>query len=171
MELNPLDILVLLKIVAQKPLPWTQTSLAKDLHIAQSQVHSSLRRAEAARLYSSTTKRVSHSALLEFIVHGVKYAYPPKRAGLTRGIPTGYAAEPLRDYIAQPADPPPVWPDPEGSVRGYEFEPIDKRAPRAAQTDPNLYRLLVLVDAIRDGSARESKIAIDLLRKELNQHS
>ena len=36
---------------------------------------------------------------------------------------TGYAAQPLRELIMQPDEPPPVWPDPEGQVRGYEFSP------------------------------------------------
>ena len=39
------------------------------------------------------------------------------------------------------------------------LEPLYKTAPAAALRDPTLYELLALVDAIRDGRARERKIA------------
>jgi hypothetical protein len=100
------------------------------------------------------------SNLLEFLIHGVKYAYPPDRGGITRGVPTSYATQPLRELIMQTDEPPPVWPDPEGQVRGYAFSPLYSSVPLACKVDPELYELLALVDAIRDGRARERKIAI-----------
>src|SRR3972149_1878482 len=88
-------------------------------------------------------------------------------AGAPRGIPTGSPAPPLVDMIAQPDEPPPVWPDPEGKVRGYEFSPLFKSVPKAAARDKRLYELLVLVDAIRGGRARERDIAVKELRARL----
>jgi|SRR5579871_3483537 len=169
MELNTLDVLVLLKIHVIESKLWTQSSLASDLCVSQSQIHASLKRAEAARLYSSTLKRVSRQALAEFLIHGVKYAYPPVRGALTRGIVTGYAAPPLNDLIVQSDTPPPVWPHPEGTSRGYEFEPLDKRAPNAALKDRKLYELLALIDAIRDGRSRETSLATGILNERLGQ--
>ena len=169
MELNTLDVLVVLKIHALGSKPWTQSSLAGELCIAQSQVHASLKRAAAARLFSSRSKRVSKQALAEFLIHGVKYAFPPTRGGLTRGMVTGYAAPPLHDLLVQTDAPPPVWPHSEGALRGYEFEPLDKRAPNAAMKDQELYELLVLVDAIRDGRSRETSLATDILNERLGQ--
>ncbi len=169
MELNTIDVLVLLKIQALESEQWTQTSLANELCVSQSQVHAALKRAEAARLFSSVSKRLSRQALAEFLIHGVKYAFPPERGGLTRGIVTSYAASPLHDLIVQPDTPPPVWPHAEGTQRGYEFEPLDKRAPRAALKDSKLYELLVLVDAIRDGRPRETNLAVGILNERLGQ--
>src|SRR5687767_10937991 len=102
-------------------------------------------------------------SLLEFLVHGVRYAYPPDRGALTAGMPTGYAAPPLDKVIVQPDEPPPVWPYAQGMVRGYSFAPLYPSVPAAAARDPKLYELLALVDAIRDGRARER----DLAAKEL----
>ena len=82
---------------------------------------------------------------------------------------TGYAAPPLHDLIVQTDTLPPVWPHPEGTLRGYEFEPLDKRAPNAALKDQELYELLTLVDAIRDGRPRETSLAADILNKRLGQ--
>ena len=171
MELNTIDLLVLLKIQALEDRPWTQNSLANELCISQSQVHAALKRVEAARLLSSSTKRISRLSLAEFLIHGVKYAFPPERGTLTRGIVTGYAAPPLRELIVQPDTPPPVWPHAEGTIRGFEFAPLDKRAPKAALKDAKLYELLILIDAIRDGRPREANLAIGILNERLGQES
>ena len=52
-----------------------------------------------------------------------------------------------------------MWPWHEGNTRGVGLAPLYKSVPQAALRDPNLYQLLALVDAIRDGRARERKIA------------
>lgn len=99
--------------------------------------------------------------LEEFLVHGVKYAYPPQHGALTKGIPTGYAAYPMNEMLTLGTNAvPPVWPHPEGDVRGYEFSPLYKSAPSAAVKDKELYAMLAILDAIRDGRARERELAI-----------
>jgi hypothetical protein len=107
------------------------------------------------------------SALEEFLVHGLKYAFPAERGEPTRGIPTSYAAEPLRKMIAPGAALPPVWPYANGSTRGVAFQPLYKLAPAAALRDPVFYEYLALVDALRDGRARDRKIAEDMIVKKL----
>jgi hypothetical protein len=91
------------------------------------EIHAGIKRAVAARLIHSQSGRPLHKSLEEFLIHGVKYAFPPNHGGLTRGVPTGYAAPPLEGIISQPDEPPPVWPDPEGDTRGYEFAPLYKQ--------------------------------------------
>ena len=82
-------------------------------------------------------------------------------------MPTGYAAPPLVDLIIQPSEPPPVWPYPEGTVRGQEFSPLYKSVPMAAERDKGLYELLTLIDAIREGRAREKNLAIKEIKARL----
>jgi hypothetical protein len=77
---------------------------------------------------------------------------------MTRGMPTASAAEPLNRKMTQ-EEPLSVWPFEQGSKRGYPFLPLYKRAPHAALKDPELYQLLALVDALRDGSVRERELA------------
>ena len=160
MILKPQDIFIMLKLVVWNRPKWSYPALSHELSMSASEVHAAVKRAAAARLMDLDRKIPVKSNILEFLIHGVKYAYPPDRGGITRGIPTGYAAQPLRDLIMQPDEPPPVWPDPEGQVRGYEFSPLYSSVPNASKVDPKLYELLALVDAIRDGRARERKIAI-----------
>jgi len=65
------------------------------------------------------------------------------------------------------ADPPLVWPHPEGEVRGESIEPLYPSAVDAARRDSRLYECLALVDALRIGRAREKKLAIDQLTARL----
>jgi len=162
MILKPQDVVILLKLVALGPQPWTYQRLAVELSISQSEAHAGVKRAVAAQLMSNASSgdgRPILPALEEFLLHGVRYAYPPERGELARGMPTGYAAPPLNAVIVQPNEPPPVWPYAEGSVRGYSFLPLYPTVPAAAARDPKLYELLALVDALRDGRARERNLA------------
>ena len=167
MILKPQDIVILLKIVALGEGQWSYASLAADLAMSTSEIHAGIKRAVTARLMDAQRGRPLIKSLEEFLIHGVKYAFPPDHGGLTRGIPTGYSAPPLRDMISQPNEPPPVWPDPEGNTRGHEFSPLYKSVPKAVKKDNALYELLAIVDAIRDGRAREREIAIKELKLRL----
>ena len=169
MILKPQDIVILLKLVTLGGRPWSYSGLANELFMSPSETHSGIKRAAAARLFDEVRNVPLLKSLEEFLVHGVKYAFPPDRGSLTRGIPTSHAAPPLNEQIVQSADPPPVWPDPEGTVRGYAFSPLYKSVPKAAAHDSDLYELLALVDAIREGRARERDLAVKELKARLKE--
>jgi len=172
MTLKPQDIVVLLKLVVVKSSEWSFASLAADLFMSPSEVHAGIKRASVAQLFDEACKRPVRKNLEEFLVHGVKYSFPPQHGALTRGIPTAYAAYPLNEMLVIGAtDVPPVWPHPEGEVRGYEFSPLYKSAPSAAIKDKELYAMLVIIDAIRDGRARERELAIKELIKRLGNRA
>lgn len=111
--------------------------------------------------------RPNVSAILEFLVHGLKYVFPPHRGQMTRGIATSYAAPPLDTLIARGQEPIPVWPYPAGQQRGVMLEPLYPTVPFAALRDPSLYQLLAIADALREGRARERRIAEEQLRLRL----
>src|ERR1700682_4294308 len=121
------------------------------------------------RSRSLLPERPNTTAIQEFLVHGLKYVFPSERGELTRGIPTSYAAAPLSALIARGRDPIPVWPFVEGTERGVSFEPLYRTVPFAALRDPALYELLVIADALREGRARERKIAEEQLRERLDR--
>ncbi len=160
MTLKPQDIVVLLKLLNAGNKRPSYAQLAVDLYMSPSEVHASIRRARAARLVHGPElgDRVNTKALGEFLVHGIRYAFPPEKGGMTRGMPTSSAAKPLSDQMTQ-EEPVPVWPFEHGSKRGYAFLPLYKKVPQAALKDPELYQLLSLVDALRDGSVRERELA------------
>ena len=144
--------------------------IGADLKMSPSEVHAAIKRLQQARLLHGPEMedKPNLSALEEFLLHGVKYAFPAEHGPVTRGLPTSFAAPPLNNAIAPGDELPPVWPWRDGETRGIALEPLYKTAPAAALRDPALYQLLALVDAIRDGRARERKLAekelIDRLR-------
>jgi hypothetical protein len=135
--------------------------MGTDLSISPSEVHAALKRLALARLVSSDTDghRPLRDAVQEFLIHGLKYAFPARRGELTRGVPTSYAAPPLNKHVAQGGDPLPVWAYAQGNQRGVSLEPLYKTVPAAALRDEQLYELLALIDALRDGRARERNLA------------
>lgn len=167
--LRPLDIVVLLKLSLQKAGRPTYLRLANELHLYPSEVYASVQRARISNLLRTWEKedRLNRSALIEFLVHGIRYAFPAETGAPTRGIPTSYAAPPLRTLITDDGELPPVWPHAEGKVRGYSFKPLHKNVPDAALEDEPLYELLALVDAMRSGRLRERALASEELRKRL----
>lgn len=159
--LRPLDLVVLLKLSLTKGGRPPYLRLANDLHLYPSEVYASVKRARASNFLQGPEldDRLNRSALLEFLLHGVRYVFPAEKGQPTRGVPTGYAAPPLRQLIASKGELPPVWPYAEGQARGYSFAPLHKNVPQAALDDERLYELLALVDALRDGRARERELA------------
>jgi hypothetical protein len=159
--LRPLDLVVLLKLSLEKSGRPPYLRLGNDLHLYPSEVYASVKRARASHFLQGPEldDRLNRSALLEFLLHGVRYVFPAEKGSPTRGVPTGYAAPPLRKSIANAGELPPVWPYADGRVRGYSFAPLHKNVPQAALEDERLYELLALVDALRDGRARERAMA------------
>jgi len=164
------DILILLKLsTGVEAGPWLQQDLARDLGLSPAEVHKALARAAAAGLYQAKQRKVMRGPLLEFLVHGLKYVFPARLGGPSRGVPTAWAAPVLADQVVSNEADRPVWPHGEGNARGPSVSPLYETAPDAALRDPKLYELLALVDAIRLGGARDRKLAADALQKNLEQ--
>lgn len=173
MSLKSQDILFLLKLVALDKKAWSYNKIALELGMSPSEVHAAANRSVAARLATKEGDviRLNIPGLEEFLFHGIQYAFAPERGGLERGMPTAHAAAPLDEWVVADGEPPPVWPDPEGTVRGETLKPLYKSAPVASTNDPELYQLLTLVDAIRGGRAREKDLAKKELKKRLDRYA
>ena len=164
------DIVVLLKLTGDPP-SWTVRSLESELGIPRSVIQRSLVRLEQAGLLEQGRRRANHSRAEEFLLHGLSYVFPPVRGGETRGVPTAWAAPPLRGELADSAELPPVWPDAMGDVRGIALEPLHESAPEISRRDPALMELLALTDGIRLGDARARGLAGELLRARLSSRA
>ena len=167
--LKPQDFYLLLALAACREQGTSYPELAAFAGVSMSEVHGALKRVEAARLlvFEERRPRILTPAFKEFLFHGAKYAFPPVRGALVAGVPTAYAALPLSAHIAPSADPPPVWPAIEGSVRGMALIPLYPSAPLAALRSPALYENLALFDALRTGNARERALAERLFEERL----
>ena len=174
MELKPQELLVLFKVAADPQRRWTYAALAKSLEMSSAEVHASVKRAVRAGLAVSRGRgdwSPLRQALIEFAVHGARYAFPADLGTVKRGVPTSFGAAPLASLINSQPGEAPVWAHPQGSVRGPTLSPIYRAAPQSALADPALHELLALLDAVRTGRSRERSLAQKLLAERLDASS
>lgn len=165
--LKPQDVLFLLKLVVLDGPGSIFPAVPESLGLSKAEVHNCAKRVRNARLLPHDSWNPLRKNLLEFLVHGVKYVFPARHGSATIGMPTAYAAAPLKAQIAANDTHQPVWPDPEGSARGQALYPLYPSVPQAARRDTALYELLALLDAIRIGNVREQQLAAMLLEARL----
>lgn len=163
------DFYLLLALLARRGEVLTYPELATFSGLSMSEVHGALKRVEQARLLAFVDKQPSiiMPAFKEFLLYGARYSFPVARGGMVGGVPTAYAASPLSALIAPSADPVPVWPHADGSVRGIALMPLYPSAPMAALKSPALYENLALFDALRMGNARERNLAEKLFAERM----
>lgn len=168
--LKPHDVLCVLKISCLAGREWTLRDLGKMVGLSGSEAYNASKRLKASGLIIEAENQVKivGRRLVDFIVYGISTVYYPERGQITRGMVTGASASPLVGQLqAFDGDIPLVWPTANGKVRGETLLPIYKTAPAAAAADVKLYELLVLVDAMRTGRAKEKKLAAELLEERL----
>lgn len=150
-QTKPFDVVVAVRLLRPAS---TLASIADDLASAPSQVHAALSRLEIAGILKAEKRATNPRALLEFLVGGIRYAFPAQRGPLTTGVPTAYSASPLSSVVD--AIDVVVWPAPKvtDSVRGFSLTPLFPRAASLRDRDPVTYRVLTVIDALRLGDLR-----------------
>ena len=159
--LKPQDVVVAIKFFIAKHQQMTFAKLALELCLSTSEVHGAYKRAEMAGLMNNVNgaPTANRQALSEFLVHGVKYAFPASTGAPTRGMLTGLAASPIKSLFPTALNAPYVWPDVHGADQGISLLPLYPAIPQAARQDALLYEILALVDMVRAGAAREREMA------------
>ena len=143
--MRPQDILVLLELALRPDgTTWRFHDLAQALGMSQSEIHASIKRSTEAKLYDPLTRRPKTAALIEFLVHGLKYAFPAGIGTEVRGMPTAHSAPPLATMIVAEERDKYVWPTELGKARGFALEPLYRCVPRAAAENPALDRKSVV---------------------------
>lgn len=164
MDLKPQDLLVALKLaVRESKTPPPYAELAKSVGLSASEVYQAVRRCRRSGLVHDDLVP-DRKAIVELVVHGIRYLMPAERGAATRGMPTSYGVSPLKELLTAGDSAPPVWPDPQGKVRGESLKPIYRSVPEASRRDPKLHACLALVDALRTGRARERILAQEHFR-------
>ena len=164
--MRPQDIVVLLKIISVQDSNWRNIDIANALQISPSEVSEALNRCKIAKLIDSKKQKVHVNSFKEFLIYGLKYVFPAEPGPIDRGIPTAHSAYPINVHIVSGRDVY-VWPYAKGNQRGQAIEPLYKTVPAIIDEDNLFYELLVIIDTIRVGRAREIKIAIEELEKRL----
>jgi hypothetical protein len=161
------DVVVLLKLLGSAE-PASVRDLASRLGFDVAGTHRAMRRLSDAGLYSTDRRRVREPLAEEFLIHAVKFSFPARLGSEAPGIPTSWAADPLKGRLADFTGLPVVWPHAKGTVRGLALEPLHPMVPEAAHADPELWQRLALVDALRSNDGvRVSQLAEKLLRESI----
>jgi hypothetical protein len=165
--LNPIDVAVALALVEAPGSTYQQ--LGDMLVISPSTGHQSVGRLREAGLVRAGTQQIVRPSMLEFLEHGVRYAFPARLLPATRGVPTSHAGPALNRLFA--ADEPIVWPSDRGLSLGPAITPLYENAVELPECSPGIYWMLTLADALRVGRLRERKEAIALLRARFYQQA
>lgn len=158
------DILVLAALGGRHAPPPTLKAIAAETGLAVSAVHRSVAELREAQLIDAS-RAPQLAQIDEFAAHSLRFLFPPRMGGETRGTPTAWAASPLREQLASPVGEPLVWPDAHGRTRGIGLEPFHPAVPEAARRNPAVGERLALMDALRLGDARVRGLAREELRK------
>ena len=161
--MRPLDIVVLMKIIALNDEPWQYRDLSSTLFISISEISASLNRSMIAGLVDKEKKKVRRNALMEFIQYGLHYVFPQVPGSIVNGIETAHSHPFYKKQFS--SDLPYVWPAVHGNARGQSIEPLHKGVVKASLQDDILYKLLASIDILRVGKVREKKLAIEELKK------
>ena len=152
------DIVVLASLMDEAAQKLTYAELAETVRLSVAETHAAVKRLQESALLNDNRRPVGRNAL-EFLVHGLRYAFPLRPSGrLAKGIPTAYAAPVAADEFASSGNVP-VWAVSDGPVYGQAVEPLYPTAPEAAASDAALYGRLALFDMLRGGRLRERRFA------------
>lgn len=163
--LRPHDVLVLLQLGIRPVATFRELSAKVGLSLGE--VHKAAKRLELSRLIIFDQRSVNLSAMMEFLVSGVPYAFPAKLGVPSRGIPTAFSAPPLAQEFMDGGMV--VWPAHNGRSRGLALTPLSPAVSTIWEENQDLYRALTLIDALRVGRARERKRAREHLAQLFDQ--
>lgn len=161
--------MVLLKKITSSGKGMLMKDIAASLYISPAEVSEALERCRIALLVDNDKKRVNTLALRDFLVYGLRYVFPAQPGSIVRGVPTASSASPISEYVTSSKENY-VWPYKKGTMRGIAIEPLYSTVPEAVTNDEELYRLLVIADALRIGRVREKEIAIQELDKAFEEY-
>ena len=157
-EVLPQDIVILLKMTTNSKTTWYSTDLSQALKISVPEISKSLERCRKAKLLDKSNQKVNITALQNYLIHTIKFAYPIQPGEFSMGIPTAFSATPIKEQFYKGAKEF-VWASHRGSLKGQTVEPLYKTVPEIAKNEPELYELLVIVDTLRIGKEGEIEIA------------
>ncbi|AXJ00380.1 hypothetical protein CYPRO_1115 [Cyclonatronum proteinivorum] len=169
-HMKPQDVLLLLKLIALDDPSWQQVPVAKALHMSQGEISQSASRLKFARLLDGSGKQIMRQTFMDFIQFGLAVVFPVQPGPVVRGLPTAHAAAPLSALIQSSGSNYSelfVWPHPFGEAKGQAIQPLYRSVPEAALSDPELYALLALCDAVRACRTREKSLALGELQRRI----
>lgn len=144
------DVVVLLGVLRHPAGTWTVRMLAGELQLPFASAQRSLRRLGDTPAFDGETRSARLEGCAELFEHALRFVAPAAPGAQARGVPTAWTLPGLARRLRPPVHAPDlVWPMRGGPAVGACLTPLHGVAPRLAGSDPELHRLLALVDAAR----------------------
>jgi len=145
--LKPQDIVVLGKLVTDETWP-TQKDIASTLELSQSEISHSLKTLEQVGLINLNQRKTNKLAVIEFVVHAVKFFYPSEKHGVGRGMSVGPSSQYFSKRV-QSDEFNYVWPDPNGDSKGILISPLLPKLTSSIKENEKLLLFLNIVEVFR----------------------
>ena len=96
-EILPQDIVILLKMTTNSKTTWYSTDLSQALKISVPEISKSLERCRKAKLLDKSNQKVNITALQNYLIHTIKFAYPIQPGEFSMGIPQHFRPLPSKN--------------------------------------------------------------------------
>ncbi len=150
-SLRPFDIAVALRLLLVPEDRYEP--LAAALATSTSAVHRSVARLQQSGLCARGRRTIVKSAFREFLMHGMRYAFPAVIGVEREGVATGTGhPEVARVVNGEDRASPFVWAREGGSARGVSLVPLFPGVLEVVARDPRMHEMLATVDVLRSGS-------------------
>lgn len=165
--LRPFDVAVALRLSLSPEERYEP--LAGAMATSTSAVHRAVGRLRHAGVCRPGTRTVRDDALLEFLRHGARYAFPPLTGGERTGMPTAGNHPALTDITGDDPALRLVWAQDGASATGRALTPLFPAVLKVAERDPRLHALLAATDLLRLGDAGQCDRAVSFIAARLGE--
>lgn len=162
--LKPHDLYLILYLQSLDGARWTYASASAACGLSASEANAAVKRALRSGLMreavgAETNPQPHRAALMEFMSHGVRYAFPAEVGSWVRGVPTAFGAPGLEHLTAGDQEHMLVWPSVRGTIKGLSLTPLHAKASVAVHQAPRFHVYLALADILRQASPRGREVA------------
>ena len=159
--LRPQDVIIAIGLLRWgKEIP--QKDLASKLLLSPAEIVKSLKRLEKSHLIDSS-KKVDKTALLNFIKHGLRIAFPAQIGPMKKGIKTSLSHLGLQKQLKQKPEYAYVWETETGKHLGQSVTPLYPGLELLAKSDRDFYEILSSLEVVRLEDNKTSSKAVKYL--------
>ena len=151
-SLRPFDLAVAIQLLRAPEERYEPLAIA--LGTSTSAVHRAVARLQLAGLCVPKRRLVETDAFREFLLHGLRFAFPAVIGPARAGIPTAWSHDGVRAML-EPLTAPArslVWATESGTGHGETIVPLFLNVPAVVTTDAKLHELLAAIDVFRVGN-------------------
>jgi hypothetical protein len=141
----------------------SQKALSTELGISPAEMSGIILRCKGLGLLNPDFT-VQWHPFLKLLENGLRYFLPALAGKDCLGVPTAWGNPTVAKILRGPATRIPVWASDTGEVHGPSVTPLFRSVPFIATHHPKLYAALAAVDLLRLGGARETEVALEILR-------